>query len=115
MCVKIEDVTAFTNVFVDTTGTVVAVLELAAGLYTQEKWDRGPRETIETIGTEMGGMGTKIKPGKIKTTPVMDTDREIAETVAITIKVINLAHHMDHKMDHKILKRIFYINIQWWT
>ena len=53
----------------------------------------------------MGGMGTKIKPGKIKTTPVMDTDIEIAETVAITIKVIILAHHMDHK----ILKRIFYI------
>ena len=63
---------------------------------------QGPRETIET---EIGGMRAKIKTGKIKTTPVMDTDREIAETVAITIKVIILAH----PMDHKILKRIFYI------
>ena len=56
----------------------------------------------------MGGMRAAAKIGKIKTTPVMVTDIEIVETMAIAIKVINLAHRMDHKTS----KQIFYTNIQ---
>ena len=47
-------------------------------------------------------MRAVAKKGMIKTSPVMVTGIEIAETMAIAIKVINLAHRMGHKTTRQI-------------
>merc|ERR1712121_322616 len=88
-------------------------VRVGCGFIHPRKIRQGPPGNNRNNRNRNGWNGDQNQTWKDQTTPVMDTDREIAETVAITIKVIILAH----PMDHKILKRIFLhhpmMNLEW--